>query len=382
MSIKTQTSAPSFDSDLLTATAATAKSALQQASGRAVELVEAWVQAGNSAAVAEVAERGEGASRKAARRGLNVLRARGVRVDAAPRVTSLGGGTPAPASVEAWLVTPDAAGTTLFVIASRSATSRTESGFFYLHDEIGVHSANVGTLSGSGLKDALKRSSQGRGEAVRVPVEYVRKRIAEARELQKSRGIPEPLGMTSARQLLEPVPAELVPHPLEGEGLEVADDDVAELARRSGTLHAFHEFRGWLPERAAVEEMLKEIGEKLPAGGEEPSQELVQTTLKEAVAAATDRYFGPERRARLVERLRDSALSVLATQGEVRALELVATMRRIERSGLITDPPREVPFLSAFFEKAIATLALQSGGRLQIPRRQAEETAAEAPVNP
>jgi hypothetical protein len=188
--------------------------------------------------------------------------------------------------------------------------------------------------------------------------------------------------MTSARQLLEPVPSELVPHPLEGEGLEVADDDVTELARRSGTLHALHEFRGWLPERAAVEEMLKEIGEKLPASGEEPSQELVQTTLKEAVAAATDRYFGPERRARLVERLRDATLSVLATQGEVRALELVATMRRIERCGLITDPPREVPFLSAFFEKAIATLALQSGGRLQIPRRVAEETATESQANP
>ncbi|MGC4094951.1 MAG: hypothetical protein QM756_44945 [Polyangiaceae bacterium] len=55
-----------------------------------------------------------------------------------------------------------------------------------------------------------------------------------------------------------------------------------------------------------------------------------------------------------------------------RALELVATIKRIEQAGLITDPPREVPFLRGFFDKALAMLAAQGGGRLQIPRRRAE----------
>ena len=48
---------------------------------------------------------------------------------------------------------PDAGGNSLVVIASRSAAKRAESGFFYLHDQVGVHGAQVGTLSGTGLKD-------------------------------------------------------------------------------------------------------------------------------------------------------------------------------------------------------------------------------------
>ncbi len=379
MPTKTQETTASFDSKLLTATPDTALAAIQNAGAGASALVDAWVKSGNAAAVSEAAERGEGAARKAARRGLNVLKARGVQVDAAPRVSSLAS-APERATVEAWLVPPDGAGTALIVIASRSATSRTESGFFYIHDEIGVHSASVGTLSGSGLKDALKRSTQNGSDAVRIPVEYARQRVAVARELQKARGIPEPLGMTRAQPLLEPVPTETLPHPLDNEGLEIAADDVADLASRSGALHGLPEFGGWLPERGAVDEMLMDVGQQLPrGGGEEPNPELVQQVLKDAVAAATDRYFGPERRARLIERMRDAALSVLATQGEVRALELVATIKRIENAGLITDPPREVPFLAAFFDKAIATLAHQAGGKLQIPvRPPGAEAIAEA----
>ncbi|MGC4094952.1 MAG: hypothetical protein QM756_44950 [Polyangiaceae bacterium] len=68
-------------------------------------------------------------------------------------------------------------------------------------------------------------------------------------------------------------------------------------------MHSLREFRGWLPERAAVDEMLSEVGQKLPEGGEEPSPELVQKLVTEAVEAATDRYFGPERRAQFASAL-------------------------------------------------------------------------------
>ena len=65
--------------------------------------------------------------------------------------------------------------------------------------------------------------------------------------------------------------------------------------------------------------------------------------------------------------MKDSALSIVAREGENRALDVVATLRAIENRGLITDPPREVPFLRAFFDKAIAVLAAQGGGQLRIP---------------
>jgi hypothetical protein len=65
--------------------------------------------------------------------------------------------------------------------------------------------------------------------------------------------------------------------------------------------------------------------------------------------------------------MKDSALSVLGRDGKEKALEVVAAIGAIERSGLITDPPREVPFLRAFFDKALAVLAAQGGGQLRVP---------------
>ena len=101
--------------------------------------------------------------------------------------------------------------------------------------------------------------------------------------------------------------------------------------------------------------------------GTEPPPEELQKKLEEEVTAATDRYFTPERREALARMMKDSALSVLSREGEVRTLEVVATMKNIRAAGLITNPPHEVGFLRAFFDKAISALAYQDGGRLRIP---------------
>jgi hypothetical protein len=367
MTEKSKTPPSPFDQTLLGADASVALGAAESAGARAVELVEAWVKQGNVAAVAVVAERGSGALRKAARRGLNVLKSRGAKLESSPRVGTVALSERDRESVtEAWFVPPDSMGSVLIVLASRSPTSRAKSGFFYLHDSVGLHSASVGSLSGSALKEALKRAAEAGPQPVRVPLEYARYRVALGRQELKSRNAPEPLGMINAADLLEPAPSEAVAHPLDGEGLELSDEDAAELSKNSAELHALREFRNWLPERAAIDEMLREIGQQLPSG-DKPDAEAVQKLIQDGVAAATDRYFGPERRALLARRLKDSALSVLATEGESRALELVATIKVIEKAGLITDPPRDVAFLRAFFEKAIATLAHQGGGRLQVP---------------
>jgi hypothetical protein len=89
--------------------------------------------------------------------------------------------------------------------------------------------------------------------------------------------------------------------------------------------------------------------------------------LTEQIAAATDRYFTPERRAQLVNALKDAALSVLARDGEEKALQLSALAKVSAEAGLITNPPREIPFLRGYFEKAVSLLAMQNQGRLRIP---------------
>jgi hypothetical protein len=361
-----QSSARGFDASLLSAAPEGALAATSKAGERAEALVEAWVKAGNAGAVNEVAERGSGKARKAARRGLNVLKARGVAIPERTRVVSVGGGKEQVIE-EAWLIAPDTQGTSVVTIASRTPTSRSRVVFAFLNPAVGVVRVNNGEISQSQLKDSLAQTAPGGSyKPVGVPVAWARQRIAEARRLQKERQTAEPLGMASAEALLEPVPKAALPHPLDGEKLDVADADVKELIGKSGNLHNVPEFGAWLPTRNAVDEMLQKIGETLKPDQEADPKEL-QERLGEEVGAATDRYFTPERRADLVGFMKDSALSVLAREGKQRAREVVATMRAIERCGLITDPPRDVPFLRAYFDKAIAVLASQNNGQLRIP---------------
>ena len=69
-----------FEDHLLAATAESAPAALKEAGARAEALIDAWRDVPNAAAVLAASEQGDGVARKAARRALNVLRARGVAI--------------------------------------------------------------------------------------------------------------------------------------------------------------------------------------------------------------------------------------------------------------------------------------------------------------
>ncbi len=364
-------SASDFDPKLLASGAADALSSLSQAGAKAPQLVEAWVKAGNAAAVAEAAERAEGAPRKAARRGLNVLKARGVAIPEAARVSSVSGAKPAE-HTEAFLLSPDSAGNVLIAISQRSVTSRGKVVFVYLNDSFGLHRIDMGELSQSQLKDALAKALPGaRYKAVSVPVDWARRRIADARARHAETKVPEPLGLSRGKELLEPVPPESVPHPFDSEGFELSIEDASEMVKDSARLHNLPELQGWLPERAAVEEVFALVGKSLSEAGHDPSQEPPAEALRDAIAeqiaAAADRYFGPERRAQLVVALKDAALSALAREGEDTALRIAALTKVISEAGLITNPPRDIPFLRGYFEKAVSLLAMQNQGRIRIP---------------
>ncbi len=339
--------------------------AIERAGKDAAALVEAWVATENTAAVVEAAETASGAARKAARRGLNVLKARRIPIPERPHVSKLI--TPEAETVKAWLLPPDTNGTILLALAAHSASRRYRTVFVFLHDGLGVHRVDNGSLSQSQLKESLRQAAPDKSlRAVEVPVEWARYRIAEARRRHVERRVPEPLGFASAASLLEPIPAMAPPHPFDEEGLVLDDEDAKEIAQRSSELHRVEEFRGWLPGREAVDELLKEVGKHLNPG-EQPAPESLRDQLSDQVLAATDRYFSPERRAALVRAMKDAGLGVLARLGEQKALEVVAAIKVIENRGLITDPPHEVGFLRSFFEKAISVLAQQGGGSLRIP---------------
>jgi hypothetical protein len=376
--------ASDFDAELLSTTASGALASLSRAGTKAPQLVEAWVKAGNAAAVAEAAEHAEGVARKAARRGLNVLKARGIAVPEKTNVIAVAGGKAAE-QTEAFMLAPDSSGNVLLAITTRSLTSRGKVAFVYLNDAAGVHRVDVGELSQSQLKDALAKALPGaRYKAVAVPVDWARRRIADARARHVQSNVPEPLGFARAKDLLEPVPNDAVPHPFDAEGLELSTEDATEMVKDSAKLHGLPELQGWFPEKGAVEEVFAHVGQALADAGHDPAQEppaeAMRDTLAEQIAAATDRYFTPERRAQLVAALKDAALSVLARDGEEQALQLSALAKVVGEAGLITNPPRDIPFLRGYFEKAVSLLAMQNQGRIRIPMppRAPEEASATA----
>ncbi len=372
----TQSQGDAYAADQLEASADTALAALTQAGATATALVQEWIRRGNAAAVAVAAEKSAGPTRKAARRGLNVLKSRGVAIPQRQHIAKVGGEA-TEVTQEAWLMAPDTTGSLLVVIASRAPTRRYLSTSVVLHDMLGLQRIETAELSQSQLKESMARVLPGAEyKPVSVPVEWARWRIAEARKRNRERGIPLPLGLDSASRLLEPAPTKAPPHPLDEEGLVLSEADAQEMSKTSGRLHALPEFRAWFPSRSAVEEMMLKVGETLTPG-QEPDQADLQQTLEQEIRAATDRYFSPQRREQLAGWMQDSALSVLQRAGEQPALEVVAAIKAIRAAGLITNPPHEIPFLRAFFDKAVGLMVAQGGGQLRIPiRKRPEEPEA------
>jgi hypothetical protein len=342
-----------------------ALAAIETAGAAFSKLIDLWRERPNVEALAEVAEQGNAGPRKAARRALNVLKSRGVEVP--KRRRRVQPGPTEQETLQAWMLAPDPAHNVLFVVARRAGTGRYHACLVFLNDTLGVSRISVNEYSQTGLKKALQQvlpSAQFKPTV--VDVGWARYRIKQALDTQKERGLVAPLGLTSAAALLNPVPDEEVPHPLDNEGLELSLDDSRSMSENSGELHGLPEFRGWLPPKRAVDEMLLEVGKTLTPG-EAPDQEKLQETLQAQVIAATDRYFSPQARERLLKAMKDSALSILAREGEGEALRVVALMNCIENAGLITDPPSDIPFLKGFFDKAVAVLLAEGKGSLKIP---------------
>jgi hypothetical protein len=355
----------SFTAAQLAATADTASTILEQAGAKAEALVQEWVKAGNAAAVLEISERGTGAPRKAARRGLNVLKSRGVAIPNPRRLEPTT--KQEEIEIQALMLAPDVNGIVVFSIFSRSTTGKTRASFVLLRGTQGILRVENGDLSPSKIKSRLKEAFPHLSyDAVPVSVDWARSRIAAARKVHADRGLIEPLGFDTAAPLLQPAPAQAPNHPFDEEGFELSDDDAQDLAKDSEQLHRLPEFSRWFPPSNEVNELLRKIGARFTPG-ETPETDQLSTWLREEIAAATDRFYSPEQRVDLQGRLKDSGLSVLARDGEQAALKIAAVIQIIGKAGLVTNPPSEIGFLRGHFEKAISLLLAQNGGRLPIP---------------
>jgi hypothetical protein len=314
-------------------------------------------------------------ARKAARRGLNVLKSRGLKVPEST-TTARPFASKSDRTVEARLVPPDAGGTAVISVIARTAGTDTEIVDVVILENVGVVRASGGFLSSHKLREWEKSSRKERGfDPTTVSLEWARWAIAKARARNAVSNVPQPLELERFGHLLGPVPEAEPPHPVVAGGLELEPSDAAVRVPRSGALHAEPELRAFLPTREAINELLVKVGERVAPLGPDPAPEAVSAALTEEISAATDRFFTPEIRAVLAARLLDASASILARAGKEKALDALAARKATIEAGLITQPPREIPFLKAFFDKAVAVLAQQSGGRLSIPVPQAQPVA-------
>lgn len=354
-----------FSPELVAASAEGAARAAAEAGPRAVELVELWVREKNAAAVAALAddEKVAAPARKAARRGLSVLKARGVPIPERAHVARIGGD--ALEGEDAWFMPPDAAGTSAFLIGRRWKNGRNEVVRLALRDGVGLLQIQALQVSGSQLKALLAELAQTFGfEPIRVPLAWARWRVAAARADNAKSGAIMPLGVDTHADLLTPTPTAAPPHPVDEAKLDVPD--AATVVPRSTELHMEPEFAGWMPSNAAIQGLLIDVGRRASEPGA-PAAEQFDAALRDALDAATDAFFTPEARERVASLMKDAAISVLARRGREVAGTVLAVAATVRAAGLITNPPHDVPFLRGFFQKALGYIASQNNGQLPIP---------------
>jgi hypothetical protein len=353
-----------LDPTWISANADNAVSMLKGAGPAAEALVDAWLGANNVAAIAAAGQSEDlsGPGRKASRRALGVLKARGIALPERKAEAAAAARPGEDEVTEATFSSADGRGTTSITIARRKGGERAHIAEVIMREGVGVVNAVSGWMSRSQIKEAHQRIADSTGvPPAAIPPEWARYKIAQAKAENAKSGALVPLGLERCKDLLEPMPESAPKHPLAE--LEAEAGDATEA---SAALHAEPEIRTWMPEGRALDEMIRKVGEKLSAQDTEDAKK-VDDVLKEEIKMATDRYFTPEQRALVASRLRDAAISIRQRAGDDRAKEVLRAAKTIEAAGLITSPPSDIEFLRVFFQKGLSLLAQQQGGQLRVP---------------
>ncbi len=346
-----------FNPDWLGADSARARALIEEAGERGADLVAAWIAGKNAAAVAAVAadDDAPSAARKAARRGINVLKSRGIAIPDPPRASPKAAATTK--TYEAWFRPPDAAGTAGFTVGTRDAGGRYRLVDVIVQDGKGLVSVAGMEMSRTQLRETFDGIEKrfGHGPA-QVPIAWARARIAAARAENAEHGTPLPLGWDKHGDLLGDGRVATPPHPADEMGLALPSAD--EALARSGTLHAEPELRGWLPLPGAMQDLMRAIEEEKESlkGADRAATEAKVVAI---VERATDAYFTPEIRAKTSVRMKDAAISLLARGETSRAADLLATARVAAETSDARQAPA-IPFLRGFFDKAFGLAATRS----------------------
>jgi hypothetical protein len=311
----------------------------------AAAVLHAAAQAGRVDLVAALAAREEKDLAKEAKRQLHRLKLRGVAIPEAP--------PPAPALTPPPEPPPTAYGSTFdgqgerAVWLPRHLPGRgVEVAQAVCSDQRGLVELHLGLV---GRKEwrAFVKGLLDRGAAMGVAeLDWgeAHARIAAARALNERSGQRVPdgadqwLGQLGAPPPLAD-PAAALP-PLDAEAERVA-------LEASAALHEHPLLRGWLGEEPFLREVAAALDEveKSPLALDAGQK---AERLRSVVQEAVDRYYTPERRARLAGRLLEVAAWFARTGQEAPSARAAAAARAL----LAGAPPRQVPFAARLLEKA------------------------------
>jgi hypothetical protein len=319
------------------------------AAGEAGALVALLVERGDAARLQRLGESADKGLAKQARRALHLLRTRGVAVPAdKPREFRVRG--PYAAADEpslasridgfgerlVWLVRAAPEG--FHVFQAQTAESRGLVGFQHLEVARKQWRQHAHDL----IDDAQLT-------VARVPSSYARALIEEAyqRTIAQGRGAPD--SFVAARLDLghyEPMSHAPADHP----GFQLAPPEpLAEARARLAELHALPAIASWLPDEEALQKLDLEVGNVLTSRlVMEPA--LRRERLEGAIERVAEQALTPTFRARLAERLRETAY-LLALRGALADARLVST------AAVLTADPNvgaaDNPFVRRLFNKMI-----------------------------
>jgi hypothetical protein len=309
--------------------------------GARVDEIDALVEKGDAARLAELAASGDKALAKRARRGLHVLRTRGISVEEKPRAFQLRAGEETAPPSMASLVDGRGERVVWYV---RDADDGYDVWQAELSEARGLIGFQGATAPKKSWRERMKdmRAQPGIAE---IPSRHARHLIERAWQVSQAAGRSPPAGFAEARLRMGADEPE-AEHP----ALALAPPISVEEARaRLAGLHALPEIAMWIPPEDALKELDIEVGQIVTSQlVVDPAQRRQQ--LAAAVEKIAARAFVPEMRARFADRLRETAL-LLASRGAVDDARLCNTAAQLTLDERVA--PSENPFIVRMFEKLL-----------------------------
>lgn len=347
-------------------------------------LIQAWVKNSNVSAVHAVSEDASMAPslRKSAKRGLAVLKSRGLTTTPVKaNVTSLF--SEPEYTLEARCMFPDSDGSQIWWILKSSSLGKHDLVEVTTNDRGGLTNLKYGYPKGASIRQLWHSLEERTGRVpVSVSVEYARFRIASAYQTSLARNAVLPMGIDATYELLGDLksPLQTMAHPIETMFSELPTDESAIQSRLAKTLqlHQLPEFNSWIPESSASMGMMQVIDEKVAALQAKGEEDLEQTRtqlsdiINQATRDAANAYFNEERKHLYIARLHDAAWSLAQSNQKEDAIDALLIANAIKEAGIVSNQPCEVPFLLGMFVKFVLHVQQHIAARNRQASNQAE----------